>query len=111
MIMLAIMAAMLFASLGGMELYSWAFTIYILTSTIVMIMVGRLSAIYARKIFLVIGISVFMLGSLLSGTAHTIILLIIYRGLQGFGAGMIFASSIAAIGDLFSPKNVDAGKV
>jgi EmrB/QacA subfamily drug resistance transporter len=119
-IMMAIMAAMLFASLnqtiigtalpriiaslGGMELYSWAFTIYILTSTIVMIMVGRLSDIYGRKIFLVIGISVFMLGSLLSGTAHTIILLIIYRGLQGFGAGMIFASSIAAIGDLFTPK-------
>jgi EmrB/QacA subfamily drug resistance transporter len=119
-IMLASMAAMLFASLnqtiistalpriiaslGGMELYSWAFTIYILTSTIVMIMVGRLSDIYGRKVFLVIGISVFMLGSLLSGTAHTILLLIIYRGLQGFGAGMIFASSIAAIGDLFTPK-------
>lgn len=119
-IMIAIMAAMLFASLnqtiistalpriiaslGGMELYSWVFTIYILTSAIVMIMVGKLSDIYGRKIFLVIGLIVFMLGSLLAGTANSIILLIIHRGIQGFGAGMIFATAIASIGDLFSPK-------
>lgn len=118
-IMIAIMAAMLFASLnqtiigtalpriiaslGGMELYSWVFTIYILTSAIVMIMVGKLSDIYGRKIFLVIGLIVFMLGSVLAGTANSIIWLIIHRGIQGFGAGMIFATAIASIGDLFSP--------
>ncbi len=119
-IMIAIMAAMLFASvnqtivgtalpriiakLGGMEYYSWVFTIYMLTSSITTILVGRLSDIYGRKPFILIGIGIFVLGSFLSGTSTNILELILYRGIQGLGSGMIMSTSFTAIGDLFSPR-------
>lgn len=119
-IMIAIMAAMLFSSLnqtivstalpkiiaelGGMKYYSWVFTIYMLTSSITTILVGKLSDLYGRKPFLLVGIGIFILGSFLSGTSNSIFQLITYRGIQGFGAGMIMSTSYSAIGDLFSPR-------
>ncbi|MDF2669473.1 MAG: yusP2 [Paenibacillus sp.] len=119
-IMISIMAVMLFAALnqtivgtalpriiaelGGMEYYSWVFTIYMLTSSITTILVGKLSDLYGRKPFILIGISIFILGSFLSGTSGSIIELIVYRGIQGFGAGMIMSTSFASIGDLFAPR-------
>ncbi|KHE68740.1 MFS transporter, partial [Halobacillus sp. BBL2006] len=100
-IMIAIMAAMLFAALnqtivgtalpiivadiGGMDYFSWVFTIYMLTTSITAILVGKLSDTYGRKPFILTGIGIFILGSLLCGTSETIYQLIIYRGLQGFG--------------------------
>ncbi|RAV18978.1 MDR family MFS transporter [Paenibacillus contaminans] len=119
-IMIAIMAAMLFASLnqtivgtalpkiisilGGMEYYSWVFTVYMLTSGITTILVGKLSDIYGRKPFLLLGIAVFIAGSFLTGTSTNIIQLIVYRGIQGIGGGMIMSCSFTAIGDLFAPR-------
>ncbi|WP_170007120.1 MDR family MFS transporter [Bacillus fonticola] len=120
MIMLAIMSAMLFAALnqtivgtalptiiadlGGFDLYSWIFTIYMLTSSVTAVLVGKLSDIYGRKPFILIGIGVFTLGSFLSGLSETTIQLIIYRGIQGFGAGMIMSTAFTAVGDLFAPR-------
>lgn len=119
-IMIAIMAAMLFAALnqtivgtalpriisdlGGLDYYTWVFTIYMLTSSITMILVGKLSDIYGRKPFILIGIAIFTTGSFLSGLSGNIFELIIFRGIQGFGAGMIMSTAYAAIGDLFVPR-------
>ena len=119
-IMIAIMAAMLFAALnqtivgtalpriiaelGGMEYFSWVFTIYMLASSITAILVGKLSDIYGRKPFILVGIGIFIVGSFLSGLSNTIIQLIIFRGIQGFGGGMIMSTAFTAVGDLFSPR-------
>ncbi|WP_408009720.1 MDR family MFS transporter [Pseudalkalibacillus sp. A8] len=119
-IMIAIMSAMLFAALnqtivgtalpkiiadlGGMEYFSWVFTVFMLASSVTAILVGKLSDIYGRKPFILIGISVFMIGTFLCGTSNTIIHLIVYRALQGLGAGMIMSTAFTAVGDLFSPR-------
>ncbi|MCC2686625.1 MAG: yusP2, partial [Paenibacillaceae bacterium] len=119
-IMIAIMAAMLFAALnqtivgtalpriiselGGMDYYSWVFTIYMLTSSITAILVGKLSDMYGRKPFILLGIGIFIVGSFLNGTSTDIVQLIVYRGLQGFGGGMIMSSAYTVIGDLFAPR-------
>ncbi|WP_418791903.1 MDR family MFS transporter [Phosphitispora sp. TUW77] len=92
------------AKLGGMNYYTWVITIYLLTSTISTILVGKLSDIYGRKPFILSGIVIFMTGAFFSGTSQDIIHLIIYRGIQGTGAGIIMATAFTAIGDLFSPR-------
>ncbi|RCW42540.1 MDR family MFS transporter [Paenibacillus prosopidis] len=119
-IMIAVIAAMLFAALnqtivstalpriierlGGMEYYSWVFTVYMLTSSITTILVGKLSDIYGRKPFILTGIGLFLVGSFLCGTSHDIVQLIMYRGIQGLGGGMIMSTAFSAVGDLFSPR-------
>ncbi|GGG54918.1 MDR family MFS transporter [Paenibacillus radicis (ex Gao et al. 2016)] len=119
-IMIALMAAMLFAAinqtivstampriiaiLGGMELYSWVITIYMLTSTIATVLVGKLSDIYGRKPFLLFGIVVFMIGAFMCGTANDIYQLITYRGIQGIGGGILMSATVTAVGDLFAPR-------
>ncbi len=92
------------AKLGGMDYYTWVMTIYLLTSTISTILVGKLSDIYGRKPFILAGIVIFMTGAFFSGTSRDIIHLVIYRGIQGIGAGIIMATAFTAIGDLFSPR-------
>ncbi|MFP3359916.1 MFS transporter, partial [Planococcus sp. SIMBA_143] len=56
------------------------------------------------KPFILLGIAVFMIGSFLNGLSASIIQLIIFRGIQGFGAGMIMSTAFTAVGDLFSPR-------
>ncbi|MBW7457764.1 MFS transporter, partial [Paenibacillus sepulcri] len=119
-IMIAIMAAMFFAAinqtivstampriaalLNGLNSYTWVVTIYMLTSTISTALVGKLSDIYGRKPFLIVGIILFMIGAFLCGTSANISQMITYRGLQGVGSGIIMASAISAVGDLFAPR-------
>ncbi|WP_339061564.1 MDR family MFS transporter [Tepidibacillus marianensis] len=118
-IMLTILVSMLFSSLsqtivdtalprivsdlGGMDYYTWIYTIYMLATSIMVILVGKLSDIYGRKVFLLSGIAVFMLGAFLSGTSTSMVQLIIYRGLQGVGGGTIMSASMTTVADLFSP--------
>ncbi|HLE82506.1 MAG TPA: MFS transporter, partial [Dehalococcoidia bacterium] len=87
------------ASLGGMTLYSWVFTTYMLSSTSMVPVFGKLSDMYGRRRFFILGIAVFMVGSWLSGAAQTMEQLIIFRGLQGLGAGAIMPIAIAGIAD------------
>ncbi|MFT9848819.1 MDR family MFS transporter [Aneurinibacillus sp. REN35] len=92
------------AKLGGMEYYSWAITIYLLTSTVASVLVGKLSDIYGRKPFILTGIGLFMLGALLSGFSADIFQLITYRAIQGAGAGIIMSTVFTGIGDLYEPR-------
>lgn len=119
-IMIAIIGAMFFSAinqtivstampriiaiLGGMEYYTWVITIYMLTSTIATVLVGKLSDIYGRKPFILSGIVFFMIGAFLSGFSRDIFQLITYRGIQGIGAGIIMSSAFTAVGDLFAPR-------
>jgi EmrB/QacA subfamily drug resistance transporter len=89
--------------LGGQELLTWTITIYLLTSTITVPFYGKLSDLYGRKPMLMFGITVFLIGSALSGLSQNMTQLIIFRGIQGLGAGALFPISLAVIGDLFTP--------
>lgn len=89
-------------ALGGMSLYSWVFSAYLLTSTTTVTVYGKLSDIYGRKRILLVGIALFVFGSALSGQARSMIELIVFRGLQGLGAGAVLPTTQTIIGDLFS---------
>src|SRR5689334_11777129 len=91
------------ASLGGIELYSWAFAAALLTSTIVVPIAGKLSDLYGRKTLYLIGMTIFIAGSALAGASQTIQQLIMFRALQGIGAGCVSPSVSALIADLFPP--------
>lgn len=120
-IMIAVMASLLFAGLNqtilstalprimillreGGEYYSWVITIYLLTSTVTGTIIGRLSDIYGRKPFLLAGLAVFIVGTLMCGFSANMYQLIIYRGIQGLGAGVIMSTAFTIIGDLFAPR-------
>jgi EmrB/QacA subfamily drug resistance transporter len=89
--------------LAGNEIYVWAVTIYLLTSTISVPFWGKLSDLYGRKPIFMIGIVIFLAGSALSGLSQNMTQLIAFRGLQGIGAGSLFPVALAVIGDLFTP--------
>jgi len=81
--------------LHGNGLYTWVVTSYLLSSTITVPIYGKLSDVYGRKILLIIGIVIFLVGSLLSGLSQDITWLIIFRGVQGLGAGALFPIALA----------------
>jgi len=90
--------------LSGANLYTWVVTIYLLASTVTVPIYGKLSDMYGRKPLLLIGVGLFLIGSVLSGLSQNIEQLIIFRGIQGLGAGALFPIALATIGDLYSPK-------
>jgi EmrB/QacA subfamily drug resistance transporter len=89
--------------LHGNDLYTWVVTIYLLTSTITVPFYGKLSDLYGRKPLLIIGVVIFLIGSVLSGLSQEMWQLILFRGIQGVGAGALFPIALAVIGDLFTP--------
>lgn len=91
------------ADLHGFNHYSWVVTAYLLTSTTAVPIFGKLSDIFGRKWIYVSGIIVFMFGSILCGAAHSMTQLILFRGLQGIGGGIMAANAFAIIGDIFPP--------
>jgi len=91
------------AQLGGLSLFSWVFTAYMLTSTTSVPIVGKLGDLYGRKLFFMAGIAFFMAASMLAGLSQTMLQLIVFRGVQGLGAGMIMANAFTIIGDFFPP--------
>ena len=94
--------------LHGLDRYSWAVSAYLLASTTLIPIAGKLSDQFGRKRFLLAGTSVFLLGSVLCGLARTIDQLIIFRAVQGAGAGSGIALVFTAVGDLVPP--VERGK-
>ena len=91
------------AELNGLEHYAWVFTAYMLASTVMVPIYGKLSDIYGRKPFFLGGMAIFLLGSALSGTSQTMTQLIIYRAIQGIGAGAMMPIVQAIVGDVFPP--------
>ena len=88
--------------LGGMELFAWIFVVYMLASTVTVPLYGKLSDMYGRKRLLIIAVGIFTLGSILCGIANSMVTLVIYRGIQGLGAGGMVPLSMIIVGDLFT---------
>ena len=89
------------SELGGFSQYTWVTTAYIITSAVTVPITGKLTDIYGRKFFYLGGLVIFILGSVLCGLSNTMNQIIIFRGLQGIGAGVIMANAFTVIGDLF----------
>ena len=90
--------------LKGLDEQAWATTAYLITSTIVTPLYGKLSDIYGRKKFFLAAISIFVVGSMLCTLAHSMLQLAFYRAFQGLGAGGLFALALAIIGDIVPPR-------
>jgi len=92
------------ADLGGLEHLSWVVTAYILTSTIVAPLYGKLGDLYGRRNMVFLSIGLFLAGSALCGLALDMTFLILARALQGLGGGGIFVLALSVIGDVVSPR-------
>ena len=119
-IMLSVMASMFLVALdqtiiatalgkiveefNAFDSLSWIVTAYLLTTTITVPIAGKLSDLFGRRIMLLIGVAIFGVGSMLSGTSGTIDQLIMWRALQGIGGGIITANAFTIIGDLFAAR-------
>ena len=90
------------ASLGGLNHYSWVFSAYLVTSTVTVPVWGKLSDLYGRRLLYQVGIGVFLLGTLLSGLSGTMTQLIVFRAIQGLGAGALVPLGMTIIGDTFT---------
>ncbi|WAH38691.1 MDR family MFS transporter [Alicyclobacillus dauci] len=90
--------------LGGLSLMTWLTTAYMLTSTTVVPIAGKLADLLGRKAVYVTGIVVFMIGSVLCGLAQNMTELIWFRGFQGIGGGIMMPMAMIIIGDLFTGK-------
>jgi EmrB/QacA subfamily drug resistance transporter len=102
------------AELQGLNLYAWVTTAYLLSSTVMVPIYGKLSDLYGRKSILLVGVSLFTLGSVLCGAAGEfgrlpllgggMVQLIVFRAVQGLGGGALFTSAFAIIADMFPPR-------
>ncbi|MGE6378311.1 MDR family MFS transporter [Peribacillus muralis] len=97
------------SDLGGFSLYSWVFSGYLLMNAVTVLIYGKLSDILGRKPVLLFGIAVFLIGSFLCGFANSMTELIIYRFIQGFGAGAVAPVASTIIGDIY--KNDERARV
>ncbi|MBI5897452.1 MAG: MFS transporter, partial [Desulfobacterales bacterium] len=91
------------ADLGGFSHYTWVASAYIIASAIIMPITGRLTDMYGRKTFYIIGLLIFLFSSVACGLSRTMTQLIVNRAVKGLGAGMMMATGFAVIGDLFAP--------
>jgi EmrB/QacA subfamily drug resistance transporter len=88
--------------LGGISLYSWVFSAYLLTSTTTVPVYGKLADLYGRKPVFLVGVAIFLAGSVLCGLSQSMVQLVIFRAVQGIGAGAVLPVTMTIIGDLFS---------
>jgi EmrB/QacA subfamily drug resistance transporter len=92
------------ASLGGLQYYVWPFTIYLTTLIISAMLSGKLSDFYGSKKMLIGALIVFVSGSVLCGFSHNMTELIIFRAIQGLGAGIIATIPLKIIAEMFPPR-------
>lgn len=90
-------------AVGGAQLYTWVFTIYMLTMTVSTPLFGKFADLFGRKAVLLVGVFLFVLGSALCGLSQSMMQLIIFRGIQGIGSGATMPLVMTVIGDLFTP--------
>jgi EmrB/QacA subfamily drug resistance transporter len=92
------------ADLGDFHLFSWVFAVYLLSQAVSIPIYGRLSDLYGRRRVFFGGASLFLLGSTLCGFAHGMVSLILFRALQGMGAGAVQPVAYAIVGDIYTPE-------
>ncbi|MEX2446346.1 MAG: MDR family MFS transporter [Dehalococcoidia bacterium] len=90
--------------LGGLQYLSWVITAYLLSSTVSVLLYGKLSDLFGRRPLFQVAIATFLVGSLLAGAAQDMLQLVLFRAVQGVGGGGIMATSQAMIGDLVAPR-------
>ena len=91
------------SDLDGFQLISWVITLYLLTSTVAVPIVGKLSDMFGRRPFVIAGVVVFLAGSLACGIAPTMPALIAARGIQGIGGGIVLACVLVVMADMYTP--------
>ena len=89
--------------LGGNDLYTWAVTIYLLTSTISGPIYGKLSDLFGRRPIIIFAVSLFLIASVGAGLSQEMWQFILFRGLQGLGGGAVFPIALAVVADLYTP--------
>ena len=89
------------AKLGGLELYSWVFSIYMLSSALTTPIFGKLADLYSKRRLMLAGIAIFFLGSILCGAAQSMEMMIAARAIQGLGGGAIYALAFIVVGILY----------
>lgn len=87
--------------LGGLHLYSWVFSSFLLTQTAMTVVFGKLADLYGRKPVMLAGIAIFLIGSILAGFAWSMPAMIVFRLIQGVGAGAIQPVTLTIVGDLY----------
>lgn len=92
------------SQLGGLAQYSWVFSVYALASTMMTPIFGRLSDQFGRRPIFLIGMAIFLVGSALSGLSQNMPQLILFRTIQGLGAGALIPLSFTIVGDVFTLK-------
>ena len=89
------------SQLGDIDLYSWVFSVYMLTSALATPIFGKLSDLYSRSTLILLAIATFVLGSVACGAAQTMTQLIVFRAVQGMGGGAVYALAFIIVGVVF----------
>src|SRR5947207_8900796 len=97
-------APTIIADLGGLNLFAWVFSAFLIVQTVTIPIFGKLSDLYGRKRFFLLGLLIFMAGSALSGASQDIYQLIAFGAVQGIGFGAFVPATIAIAGDMFLPN-------
>lgn len=96
------------ADLLGVDLISWIYSAYLLASAIAAIIFGKLADLFGRKRMIITGIIIFLMGSMLCGLAQSMEQLIVFRAIQGIGAGSILPITLTMVGELFTTEKARA---
>ena len=97
------------AELGGLRLYSWVFSVFLLAQTGTTVVCGNLADVYGRKPMILVGIGIFLLGSILAGFAWSMPSMILFRLIQGVGAGAMAPVAMTIVADLYPAR--ERGKI
>ena len=97
------------ADLGGLSLYSWVFSSFLLAQTATTVVFGKLADVRGRKPVMLVGLAVFLVASVLAGFSTSMTWMIVFRLAQGFGAGAIVPVAMTIVGDMYRPT--ERGKV
>src|SRR2546428_10564165 len=93
------------SELGGITQYSWVFTAYMLGSTVTVPLYGKLGDAHGRKPLFIVAITIFLAGSALCGAAQNMVELVVFRAIQGIGAGGLFPLTLAMVGMIVPPRD------
>jgi EmrB/QacA subfamily drug resistance transporter len=97
------------AQLGGLHIYSWIFSSFLLTQTAMTVVFGKLADVYGRKPMMLVGIAIFLIGSILAGFARSMMTMVVFRLIQGIGAGAMQPVAMTIVADLYPAR--ERGKI